>query len=560
MMLKLKICIAAFFLCQLTLSQQPVQQQQIERAQDEKPRSKTAETKVKPKIPAKDKQLALQMLEISDAQARGFEAPMRSYSLLQIAQVYVTIDPEKARGLLGDAFTASVGIQDDDDTKAQVQEEIFRALLPLSQADVEERLSQAELSVRKQTAESIVRRYADKKQFEPAIELINQVTGWDEFPYESGTQLLLAMPAEMSSEKLSLFTQAINSYKNHEHNKRIMMGDGSLTNMVVRFGAKMPARLVMEAIDEILSQAKKMEGHNSITLGSQTGTAAFNSSYDFELFALLPTLQLLDEGRAESLLKENQDLKAKLQQFPSGLQSLDPGLTDAPPKKGAPGMSVMVGMGGSGPMAGGGAYMLQEYQRKAQAIADDSVRNPTQAIAQAATLPVKLEGPGMSPRAQALEQIARINAKESPGSAKQALDELRKVIVDLPLRNQIQFLAAAANIYLQIGEKESAETVVGEGFKVAEKLLAKDMGADDPNKGLKAWWPSADAYCRFMEVEARISQRSAAKILKEIGDPEIRTSASIMFSRTLLDLPMKRFVVTEKRKNMNMTFVSSDEN
>jgi len=413
--------------------------------------------------------------------------------------------------------------------------------------------------VRKQTAESIIRRYVDKKQFEPALELINQVAGWDEFPYESATQLLLAMPAEMSSEKMSLFAQAVNSYKNHDHNKRIMMGDGSLTNMVVRFGPKMPAKLVLEAIDEILGQAKKAEGHAGITLGGQAGTAAFNSRYDFELFALLPMLQLLDEGRAESLLKENQDLKAKLQQFPGGLQSLDPGLTDAPPKKGAAGMSVTVNMGSGGSTAGSSAYTLHEYQRKAQAIADDSGKNPTQAIAQAAALPVKVEGSGLSPRAQALQQIAKINAKDSPSSAKQALDELRKIIVDLPLRNQIQFLSTAANIYLQIGEKESAEAVVAEGFKVAEKLLAKDTNADDPNKALKAWWPSADAYCRFMQVEARISQRSAAKILKEIGDPEIRTSASIVFSRSLLDLPMKRFIVVEQRKDMNMTFVSSED-
>jgi hypothetical protein len=554
---KFGACAVLFLLCHLGFSQQPVQQQQqIERTQDEKTQSKDSETKDKPKTPAKDRQLALQMLEIADAQARGFEAPMRSYSLLQIAQVYVTIDQEKARGLLGDAFTASVGIQDDDNTKSNLQEEILKTLLPLSQADVEERLSQAELSVRRQAADSIVRRYAEKKQFEPAIELINQVTGWDEFPYGSGTQLLLAMPAEMSSERLSLFTQAVNSYKNHEHDKRIMMGDGSLTNMVVRFGPKMPAKLVVEAIDEILSQAKKAETLHSITLGSAAGTAAFNSNYDYQLFALLPTLQMLDESRAESLLKENQELKAKLQQFPEGMRSLDPNLTDAPPQKGK-GLSIGVNRGNTG--AGSRDYMRQEYARKAQAIAADSATNPTQAIAQTATLPIQLDNAGgISPRSYALGEIAKINATGNPSSAKQALDELRKAIADLPLRNQIPYLSEAANIYLQIGEKDSAEAVVGEGFKVAEKLLAKDTSADDPNKALKAWWPSADAYRRFMEVATRISQRSATKTLKEIGDPEIRTSASIMFSRALLDLPMKRFVVAEKRKNTNSTSVSEE--
>jgi hypothetical protein len=550
---KLRIGAAALVLCPFLFSQQ---QQQI--VQDEKTQSKSSEAKEKPKTPVKDKQLALQMLETSDAQARGFEAPMRSYSLLQIAQVYLTIDPEKARGLLGDAFTASVGIQDDDQTKSRLQEEIFRTLLPLSQADVEERLSQAELSVRKQAASSIIRRYAEKKQFEPAIELINQVTGWDEFPYESGTQLMLAMPAEMSSEKLSLFAQAVNSFKNHDHNKRIQMGDGSLTNIVVRFGPKLPAKLVMEAIDEILSQAKKAEGRGTITLGGKEGTAAFNSIYDFQLFALLPTLQLLDEGRAESLLKENQELKAKLQQFPDGMRSLDPSLTDAPPEKGKGGLSIGVNMG-SGPGAGSGFYMRQEYQRKAEAIAADSAKNPTQAIAQTATLPVKLEGAPFSPRSHALEEIAKVNSVGNPGAAKQALDELRKIVPDLAPRIQVEALSTAARIYLQIGEKDSAQAVVLEGFKAAEKMLAKDTDANDPNKALKAWWPSADAYRRFVEVQTKISMRSVAKILKEIGDPEIRNSASIMVSRSLLDLPTRRFIVVEKTKNRNSTSISDED-
>jgi hypothetical protein len=556
---KLRVMVGVVVLCPFLVAQQPAQQeQQIQQVADSKSSVKEADTKTTPKISAKDKQLAFQMLEISDAEARGFEAPMRSYSLLQIAQIFVTIDPAKARGLFGDAFTASLGIQDDDNTKSSLQEEILKALLPLSQADVEERLPQAELSVRKQIADTIVRKYAEKKQFEPAMELINQVTGWDEFPYGSATQLLLAMPAEMSSEKLSLFTQAANSYKNHDHSKTVRMGDGSFTNMVVRFGPKMPAKVVLEAIDEILSQAKKEDSGNNITVGSSAGTASFTSNYDFQLFTLLPTLQMFDESRAESLLKENQQLKAKLQQFPDGMRSIDPNLTDAPPQKGKGGVSFSINRGNT-PGAASRDYMRQEYQRQALDIAAESAKNPTQAIARTTTLPVKFDGAPMSPRAYALEEIAKVNSQGNPGSAKQALDELRKIIPDLPSRIQIESLSTAARIYLKIGDKDSAQAVVLEGFKAAEKMLAKDTDANDPNKALKAWWPSADAYRRFVEVQTQISSRSAAKVLKEIGDPEIRTSSSIVVSRSLLDLPTKRFVVAEKRKNGNSYSISEED-
>src|SRR4051812_38730764 len=62
-----------------------------------------------PKLTA-DQLLANQTLETAESQARGLEAPMRSYSLLQIAAAFAATNPAKARGLLQDAFTASLAV------------------------------------------------------------------------------------------------------------------------------------------------------------------------------------------------------------------------------------------------------------------------------------------------------------------------------------------------------------------------------------------------------------------------------------------------------------------
>src|SRR5436305_214135 len=101
------VCALLWFL--LAASAQVVQQQvqqQEQRAENIKP---------VPDLPAKDSKLveqehqfARQMLEVSESEGRGFESPMRSYTLLQIAQVYQQSDQEKARELLKDAFTASL--------------------------------------------------------------------------------------------------------------------------------------------------------------------------------------------------------------------------------------------------------------------------------------------------------------------------------------------------------------------------------------------------------------------------------------------------------------------
>ena len=65
-----------------------------------------------------------------------------------------------------------------------------------------------------------------------------------------------------------------------------------------------------------------------------------------------------------------------------------------------------------------------------------------------------------------------------------------------------------------------------------------------------------DAYRRFVEVQAKISGRATLSVLKEIKDPEIRTTESIMFARSLLGLPLKRSTVVEKRGNSTMSMTT----
>jgi hypothetical protein len=198
-------------------------------------------------------------------------------------------------------------------------------------------------------------------------------------------------------------------------------------------------------------------------------------------------------------------------------------------------------------------YQTMQARQRAQEIVTEAASDPVQALAHATTLPVTVGNAPMSPRGNTLAAIARLCAKKDPAVASQALSELRKVVPDMPLGLQAQSLDVAASVYLEMGDSNSAAKIVGEGFKVADKLLEKDLDPEDPNKALKAWWPSADAYRRFVDVQTKISQRETPNVLKEIKDPEIRAFESIMYARALLGLPMKRTMVAEKRKGMNRT-------
>jgi hypothetical protein len=192
-------------------------------------------------------------------------------------------------------------------------------------------------------------------------------------------------------------------------------------------------------------------------------------------------------------------------------------------------------------------------QRRSDLILKEAETDPAQAIAQASALPLTIASWMRSPRATTLETIARMSMKKHPASANQALGELRKAINDLPARDQMKFISSAANIYLEMEEKDKADDVVNEGLGTAAKLLESDLNPDDPNKALKAWWPSTDSYRRLIEIETKISHPATAKMLQEIKDPDIRAVESIMFARALLGIPMQRVMTQEKTKNGNRT-------
>ena len=193
----------------------------------------------------------------------------------------------------------------------------------------------------------------------------------------------------------------------------------------------------------------------------------------------------------------------------------------------------------------------QEIQRRSDLILKEADTDPAQAIAQASALPLAINGWMPPPRATTLEAIARATMKKQPASARQALAELRKTIQDMPPRDQMRFISSAANMYLQMDDKDKVDDVVGEGLSTAAKLLEIDVNPDDPNKALKAWWPSTDAYRRLIEIETKISHPATAKMLQEISDPEIRTVESIMFARALLGIPMHIVMTQEKTKKGN---------
>ena len=510
-----------------------------------------------PKIPQEDRDEAIKLLDQSDAQSRSFDAPLRTYMLLQIAQAYLPLDKSKSQTLFKDAFTSSLEIRDDDDLKQRLQDPILTGLLTISQSDVEERLTQAEPQARQRATNAIIQRYLNDKKFDRAVDLTEGMNSWTEFPYGTAALVMAALPDTMNGDFRTLFTQAVSSYSTHEH-KGINVG-GSLPMLIVKFGGKLPPQQVEDAIDEVLKQAKAQDAA-SISLSGEGGTASFGSAYDYQLFQLLPMLRRVDEGHAKKLLEDDNAVKQISQQYPGGVQSLDPGssenakTSDNKPRSSGLSVNVRSGDGAkNGPSADD--QIRLEYGRRARQIATDSTIDPMQAIAEAQGLPSFVSG--TCPRSDALRIIGNSNVKTSPMASKQAFDELRKSCQEAKPEMRVRYLVAAAKGYLQLDDTESAQKTLDEGMKIADALLQDDKNADDPNKALKAWWPSVDSYRQFLEIETKISQKDALAMLADIQDEEMQTIERVMFTNALLGKPMNQSIVSVKKKGQNNMSISS---
>src|SRR5262249_13520406 len=156
-----------------------------------------------------------------------------------------------------------------------------------------------------------------------ALATIERINNMDEFPYGVGTQLMLQLPPDQELTRRRVFSEAMASFASHEH-KGMSVGGDDFSGMIARFWRHLPPDAVMDGVDIILKDAKDKDAAAISLISNDGKRAAFTSYYDYRLFELLPVIKELDSSKAEKLLEDNQAMKAMSQQFPLGLQSLDP--------------------------------------------------------------------------------------------------------------------------------------------------------------------------------------------------------------------------------------------
>jgi hypothetical protein len=546
-----RVVIFLISVASLAIAQQQVQQMQVAR----RPARQMRREEPKMKLTPEQQQRAAQMLEGSIAEARGIEATGgRAFALLQVARALQNTDKKQALELLEEAL-ASVRSLDEDSiqTKDRLQRQILRAYVALAPERADGLLDELDVSARKEVLNSLLSYYESKKQQGRALEVIYRIGQESELPYGAAARLIAGMKAERSSDAQQLFAAALASYRTYGESRR-PVGPESFSDMITRTWEKLPPGLVKAGIDEVLAQAEKEDKESDnrgsvMTMVGNKGGVEFKSSYEVALFQLAPILKKVAPADAESRLRQSQSVRENLGRFPDGMRSVmsPPESQPGTAQGGNAGMMMMSTMhdggGGGGGRTGPPAGMPApaEMMLVSQAM-EEADKDPQAAMNKAAAI----SNPG--PKVDAYIGIARITAKKNPSIARQALEKA----LDLPLEDTQRAsmrIDDAAQIYLQIDDIDNAKKAVEKQIDAAEKAYRADSNGDDPNKALKAYWPSTEAYRAALRNAARISPDWAQTLLKEISDPEVRTLNQIALASVMLDVPPGPTTIITQTKN-----------
>jgi len=493
-----------------------------------------------PKIKPESKEWCSQLKQAA-VRARGLDPGMRSYTLMLASQGLQKCAPQKVRATIIDAFMASVALSDADAAKTVLQSTELRELLRSDESTVEQLMPQADPEARAELQGAMVERAVDRRDFDRALSLLNQIPSDQDYPYAAATQLILRLPAGHEAEKRAIFVNAV--AHDREHSSLGVWGD-DLSGMVVRFWRHFPPELVLDAIDQMLDHSKT--DSTQIAMKASSGPINFDNVYQYRLFELLPVLRELDPSKAEQLSNDPQ-VQAQLNKYPNGLQSLDPTVRDTPLKKGEePGMQAFLTKS-----PGAVGRVLQDwhsaeiYQRQTDEILKQAGDDPRQAIATAATLPV--QAGHAVPRSERLLSIAQMGWKKNPSASTEALeqmaDSLKKVDpaiygrfglrVEVALHVQYCW-SEGVQLANNMKDTDLARSLLQEGMEQAERWKGVDGHDNDPKLALKAWWPSVALFSALLKAAAHISPQTAVELIHKFQDPDLVTLFQIRLANDRL--------------------------
>jgi hypothetical protein len=523
----------------------------------------------------------------------------RSLLLYRTAGAWLALDKAHAVRLYREAFSSA---RDSGATSLYpyVENAILNDLLPLSPSDVLDVLSYTGSKTQARLYWALINFTIMQSDYSTAVHVFDQACATGHFNQQAATYLIanlgdngVLVAPFVSSDALRthVFNSALQTYKQKAPSE---VEPWTASRLIARFETDFPSDVILPAIDIVLEQAEKSDKvHQSqpAGMGSGSNNVSYNSRYDLELFVLGPALQRFAPDRAASLFAEHPKVAEDLKRFPKGLLSVDlgesyptsyrlrgpssermpNGLQLYNSEKGAhsAGLDPMdmgleftipldlnagLGVTGSGVFYAAPGSPESEIYKQNGGCSGDLERSLTlsRSVPLTNKVPTTCGGPTGQmcnydeefPRANLLEAMAQSCATaRNQTSAEALLQEEMELVSRMGQEKQTGYLAMAADLYLRLGDKEHAASVVKEGFVTANKLRQRDLSEPRLKDTPKELWAAAETYRRMITLGVNARFVSTEAMVQQIPDPVLREYEEIMVARALLGVPIRRYVV-----------------
>jgi len=508
----------------------------------------------------------LSLLQSAEAQASAAEPEMRAYLLRQISNGYSKSNPRKARLLLENAFHASLAVSSAQSEPCVVKDETCRVRQSLQRdtlhqlmwkypEEAEQLAEGADPSVRSEVNSELVEHFLEKKEYRKAEGVLNRLADSADYPYDSATELVQALPESHKSERLVIFAQALTTYEQNPPDPAWVTPD-DFAGMLTHLWRELPPPTALEAADAVLDQAKNAKDESStgrMAIQTFQDETRFSSLYELRLFEVLPILKELDSSRAEALQREHESVKSALTRYPQGLNSIPPVKRETSDGK-SEDTSGIVNFGPTLPDAAAEDEQVYVFATSAR-ISEECSKDLRQALADALGLP-QVTPKGYHPQFSALRTVSKMAAIREPQVAREAIAGIRKQIDGLRPLWAVVALLEAGETYLKMGDKDGATSVLADAMRWVDKLYDEDSDQDNPNLAFKGNWPSVAMWGRCIGLATKISSDRAERLIEEISDPEIAALEKIAYANALLGVGRTSSTVVMKHKEKPFEMMS----
>lgn len=478
---------------------------------------------------------ARELLDGAAEMLGGAQPQMQAAGLWHLGENYRTFDKKKAVEFYNQAFAACPALPPQQAAMyaKRLQTEIVSSLADIDVDAATAMVKQigsskgdAIYDTRRYAIQRIVVALLAKSQFDKAIALIEGMGGAGVYSFVSADMVMTKLP-EDDPRRLAFFSSALAAFDLRPNEEfRVLLASHWKHVTANVAGAALRSYLNF-VLDEKKSGADPNDPdakprYQTLGIATAKGTVFFNSPEEHNLFDVMWIVREIDRKRADEILQKYPELKASLELYPKGMESM---------RSDGPSYSFSVTSGdktASAQRLTQQARMQSLLSGQRLAAMETVEKDPEKALELARAISSTTE------QTAVITAAARSMGEKDPTKARSVLHKCMAAVSEIKDPGErIQSWDAIAQSAAVISDDKLANEALERGLADAAELYKLDE-EDIKDMVIPEYWPSTQAYRRIMMRAAKVLKTDAEPLLLKIVDPNMNLVARIALAQALL--------------------------